>query len=821
MAKRKKTKPKARRRPAYSPPAPKLAPHWTERIPPWTHWVVGLGLPILVILWRVKGTGMLAGSDVVLNFYYVRSMVARCLLNGSLPVWDPHTLSGFPHLAAIQGAVFYPLNWLFIPFTPGYAWTLTAISHYCLAYVFAYLWLRRGHGHDLLPAMFGGLIFSLSGYLIMHTYAGHIAMISAYPWTAAIMWLLEMLLKEPRRRYWVGLAVVFAVQILAGYPELCFFSVLLLVARGIHYLVKTNEQDWRLRVHRLGFAATACLIGVLLSAPQLLPTLQLVRHTTRSAGAGLEFATSFSLPPENIFSFLAPTFLGDMVNSPYWGRWFCWEGCAFLGLTALLLCVIAVHSQRRQKWLWAGVLLAGVVLALGRYTPFFPLCYKYLPGFAFFRAPGRYLFLYTMAAAWLAAAGLEYCLAALAEGKTDLLKRYGYGCLAVCGMLLVILLLAYDAQEGRSIFWRHLVALALSLGDRMGSVRVDNAFLKATYTGAWRAVLFAVLSSGLLGGWLLLTVKNKAMPRFFAPALIGWVAIELLLFGGRYLRPVDEATQKWPKELVAELRKDAGRYRVTSVGDSRDIGRCQFYGIDHVGGNDPMLLRRYAEAVNVWEHREPDEALVVPEPTAAGPLRQLLGVKYCVVQKGYRVPPRYRPRKRFAGFTLCEAPKVLPRIFFVPAAKVVEKRAERLKILAAPYFDPAKLVLLEKPVKGLRHTDKQAFAPEIEITRSLPGQYEATVNLPADGFLVLAENYYPGWQATVDGHKTEVLCADHFVQAIRIDQGKHHVRFAYKSTPLRWGLAVAIISLILLGTAWYPLVSRWLAAKLGSTKFCR
>ena len=143
---------------------------------------------ILPILWKGK---MLYGHDVASVFHYQRIVIAEAFREGRLPVWDPHVMAGFPLLAAVQGAVFYPPTWLCVFLSAGTFWTLSAWAHLILAGVFAHRWLERGLGVGTWAALAGAVVFMLSGYIVGHLYAGHVNYVWAYPWIPALLWRLE------------------------------------------------------------------------------------------------------------------------------------------------------------------------------------------------------------------------------------------------------------------------------------------------------------------------------------------------------------------------------------------------------------------------------------------------------------------------------------------------------------------------------------------------------------------------------------------------------------------------------------------------------
>jgi uncharacterized membrane protein YfhO len=81
---------------------------------------------------------------------------------------------------------------------------------------------------------------------------------------------------------------------------------------------------------------------------------------------------------------------------------------------------------------------------------------------------------------------------------------------------------------------------------------------------------------------------------------------------------------------------------------------------------------------------------------------------------------------------------------------------------------------------------------------------------PGGGFLLLADTFYPGWTATVDGKPAPIYRANISVRAVPLSPGSHRVRFHYAPASLYRG---AIISLSALGGLLIALVAalvwRW------------
>ena len=138
------------------------------------------------------------------------------------------------------------------------------------------------------------------------------------------------------------------------------------------------------------------LLALGLAAVQLLPTLELMRYSSRAGGLPVNEVLSFSLPPHLMAQALLPAYRQSLFR----------EYVAFLPLAIIALAFIGGWQWRRR----AGVLPAlaltcsGLFLALGAYNPVYWLLAR-LPGFSFFRAPARWLVLYALGFSLLAGIG--------------------------------------------------------------------------------------------------------------------------------------------------------------------------------------------------------------------------------------------------------------------------------------------------------------------------------------------------------------------------------------------------------------------------------
>jgi hypothetical protein len=773
-----------------------------DRVVTWISVAVFVLLPGLLLRSALAPDAMLFGSDVVLEYYYDRGAAGRVLAGGALPLWSSTNFAGYPpHATLQQGAVFYPPSWLFAILGPGRAWTMSVWLHFTLAGLFACAWLRGGLGQSAWAGLLGGLVYMLSGFVLTHTFAGHLALVTAYAWAPAVLWRYERLLRRPTGGRVALASVVTAAAFLTGYPMLFFMTALLVATRALSWGISAPGPI-ATRARRLAVVAGAGILGLLLTAPQLLPALELAGLTQRAAGVPYAFATTYSLPPENVLTLLAPGLFGDRRHTPYWGRWYLWEVYGFVGITTLALAIFGVRRRAEQRMLWAAVAVGGVCLALGRYALPFWVAYHAIPGVRLFRAPGRYLFLSTMAVLPLAGWGLDRIASGLAEGSARL-RRLAYGMFGGAVLFALALLVVDGSGGGESAPWQAILRGARAAPDsalaQLGQASAE--FADETYAQAHRSILWAAGTTAAIAGVFLLASYRVLGGTRAVIVLVTLVFAELLVANGRYLTTYDERQQVWPPALVEFLRANAQGYRIASIGERRDAGRAKLYGIDHVGGIEPMLLRRYAELLNATSGRDPDRAITIADPDGPHMVLRMLGVRYWLVHDTAPAPPALRLIAEAGGVRIYEDPRALPRVYFVTDATVIEERDARLAVLAGGGFVPEVTVVLEERAAVAASPSDAAIpppaigtSPQVRITALENGRVTARVTTAAAGYLVLTEADYPGWRAWADGVPTPIYRANHLVQAVRVPAGDHAVEFRYEARYLGAGVGLSLVA---------------------------
>ncbi|MEA3334522.1 MAG: YfhO family protein [Chloroflexota bacterium] len=486
----------------------------------------GIGL----IYWRLVVTNrVLATGDAFTYFLPYRDFANASLREGNLPLWNPYLFLGVPFLANPQTAVLYPPHWLFIGIEPAKSLIASVVLHLWIAGLGMVIYLRRVAGLRWVPALVGGLLFALSGYLGAHV--GQVNQVSAAAWLPWLLWLLE----EATGNRWrqvggvdhtiesvpginlfalAGLALVIGIQLLAGHSQASFIN---LVGTGIAALwpgivalgawagrriqkkpAPFSTTAFKETGVRLVVLASAVILGLLISAVQLLPTLQLTGQSVRSAGLPYREVVSFSLQPRGLLLSLLPTYgenLADRFGTPAFS-----EYLAFVGVTGVVLAMLAILNAARGKrdqtilspmGLATAFVFLGIFLGFGLYNPVYYLLYLLVPGFDLFRAPARWMLLYTAGVSVLAAYGVQGLSAALprAGGLSDGMRQLT-GKRRLLFVILVILTLAFLVLQK----WPNLLTLVLWV--IAGGLTLF--FVAWPRLARWRAALLIILILGEL-----------------------------------------------------------------------------------------------------------------------------------------------------------------------------------------------------------------------------------------------------------------------------------------------------------------------------------
>jgi hypothetical protein len=234
------------------------------------------------------------------------------------------------------------------------------------------------------------------------------------------------------------------------------------------------------------------------------------------------------------------------------------------------------------------------------------------------------------------------------------------------------------------------------------------------------------------------------------------------------------------------------------------------YGIEQVGGEHPNPLQRWDEYVGEgtqtyidWHNLFIDPSIVgdtidgqaVAFSTAPGFL-DAANVRF-VVSPAPLANPELREVYRGSALVY-ENATALPRAYLVPGTREVI-RDSTIGAMRAPGWDPRQMAIVE-PNSDI-DLPSTPLTGSAEISEYQPDRVVVATRANRPALLVLADNMYKGWEATIDGEAAPIHLTNHTFRGVVVPAGDHRVEFVFSPGDLYMGLYIYIASFV--GLAMY------------------
>ncbi len=776
----------------------------------WVPGAVFVGLTVLLFRDFLFSDRMLFGNDTLGLGYVARAFYADALAEGTFPRWAPLLLGGTPFLEALSGgdSLYPPSLFLLLLMEPYRALGWKLVIHFAAAGFFMFGW-ARSLGASRPGALLGGTAYMLAPYFVSLVHPGHDGKIFVTALAPLLFWAAERHFQRPTYGSVAGIALVVGLVISTTHFQMAYF---LFGAVGLYALFRSFVVWRSAREGRPGNPAagplrfalflSASLAGAGLAAGQLVPAVDYVTEysrrvqTTREAAgeSGVAWSSSWSIHPEEAMALVIPEFAGNnaggaaWAEGSYWGRNVLKDNHESAGLVVLLLAAVAVAAgpRRRLAWFFSG--LAGLVLlfALGAHTPVWRIFYEVVPGIRLFRAPSQAMFLFALSASTLAALGLDRVLTLSAADAADRRRvfRTLWGASALLGAVAVL-----AATGALTSLWTSVVYTDADPA-RLDRLAALEPFI---VRGASISFLVTIATAAVVWG----CAEARLAPAAAAAALVVLVAADELRVSSTFVQVIDFEQWAAPDPNMEEvLRREGGAgepFRLLSFRQNAQDVRPALYGIELAGGHHPNDLSRYRELVGMVGSG-------LPEHLLDDDIRRLLNVRYILW-------PDYQFGQSIGGMPLVSR-TTLPdgRPFEtvledsgLPRARLVGQVVVRSDEEAVPYmlsdaFDPEREVVLPEPAPiELTGEPPQGSVEWLERSAN---QLRLAVVTDRPAMLVVADNWFPAWRATVDGEEAPLLRAYHTLRAVPVTAGSHEVVMQYRSDVVRTSLWVSLAFLL-------------------------
>jgi hypothetical protein len=762
-----------------------------------------------------------ARSDQYIAGYAFRDFAAQSLKAGhGIPQWEPFLQGGMPYIAAMHGDIFYPtalLRWI-LPTDVAMTWEF--IIHLFLCGLFTFFFLRAWR-FGYWSALIGGLAYMLGGSIAGFASPGHDGKLFVATMLPVGLLFLTRGVRDGRRWAWPGFALICGLAFLSPHPQLFQYFLLLSGSYTLFLAFARMDDGTKLprnvAIGRIALAFAAVLVGVLLGAIQYWPSMiEYTPWSPRSGGHTWEDATSYSYPIEEILNWYWPNFSG--ILSDYWGRNGVHLHSDYFGVVALILggAAFGATTRRNFRRFWIGVFVVSLIWALGGNTPAYHLII-HVPYTKYLRAPSTMIYITSFATSMFVAMGVERIAARRVSPKYALGWIIGG---ALFGLLMSVggytaLMNAVVTSIG-SAFPPEMQTQVLDRFGVPGEANTSRAII-----GVWRSFLFVVLGAGVIWAYL----ADRVSRRNTVIALAALVVIDLWSIERLYWSFSPPASVVFATDPAAAAIKDdiaktgvPGRVLQLQIGQgiTTELGYLDraFTGdklwiaglrvVDGYHGNElgayQRMLGLSIDSIPVklnpvfWRHENvryiytgADEATmgsiaaqlrVAPFTKLAGPVRNAAGSMVYAYRMGVDNPPAW----------------VASTVVSAPADAALGT------VLNARY-DPHTVAIADSTFRGAEAKQIETLpAPataKATVTSYAPGAIDIKLDQPAAAgqALVVSENYFPGWQATVNGKPAPTGLTNYNLIGVQLPAGATSVELRFTDAAYVKGRVMTLVVL--------------------------
>ena len=794
-----------------TPPSAEL-PRWVP--------IVAYALVTVILFRETLLTGVrLLGLDNLELGLFARDFYTTFISSfHAFPVWNPLMYGGLPFLDGMHGDIFYPPSLALFFMDARTMWGWKMALHIFMAGCFTYMWLRQ-IAVSRNASFIGGLIYMMSPLLVSMVFPGGDGKLFNYALAPLLFWLTERAVATPRVRTFAALSLGVAALVFTSQMQVAYFCIWGFTAYYFFRVAQTwrAERSGGTAVGRFGAFAVAGVLGVAAAAVQFVPPLQYLREwshrsdKTEQAETGYAYSTTWSLHPEEVMSLVVPEFVGDNVQTEtrtgatYWGRNVVKLNHEYASFIPLLLLPLLFRRRRDGRtWFFVGLSIFALLFALGANTPFFRLFYL-IPGVTLFRAPSLIIFLFGLSMATLAALAIDRAIEWVrdADGERTVRKTLWIG----VGVLGVLALLASAGLF--TDVWRS------TIGERLqpNKILAFDTNLPLLKVGFW--VVF-VIGALVAAAWEAFA-RGLVSVRGFIVLLALLVFVDLYRWDRPFIRGTvlmnqsDDPIRNTPDETVQffKSRQQAGEvFRVVDLGTIAQLEGAPYpqnafalHGIEQLAGHHGNELARYRQLIG---GDRPISLL-----TSQLRLADITNTVYLTSPQQIEAPGL---TEVFRGNRAVVYRKegVLPRAYVVSNVEVVPE-ANAVERLLSPEFNARTTALLSEPLPAGVTVQPTTAQPVVNWLKRANNEQRIHVNADAPVLLVVLDNYYKAWKATVNGNDAPMLRANHTFRAIPVPAGPHEVVMRYDASYIApWAYLSGITLLILMVLAFgLPLLERF------------
>ncbi len=734
----------------------------------------------------------------------------ECFWRGEVPLWNPYSSCGLPHLAQWNTMCLYPGTLIYLLGPMPWAVGLFSLAHLLLAGAGAYQLAHHWMG-SRFAASVGGLAFAFNGFTLHAVmWPNNVAALAWAPW----LWLLVERACRDGGRTLLLAALIGAMQMLTGAPEIILFTWVIAVPLSLVGTISNFQFSIADFKFPLLCLTSLALLVTLLSAAQLLPFLDLLRHSHRTLAYDDNL---YAMPLWGWANFFVPLFrmtpdrLGVFTQLDQQ-----WTSSYYPGLGVLALAALAVWRRREPRvWLLATIAVLGVWLAMGQKAFLLDWLKTICPPLGFIRFPIKYVLLPLMVLPFLAALALTERRSptrrvpslslvggegrgegegvairepepAILQNQSQVFTLLDFG-IVLAAFGLVILGAYHDSGILKFFHGIH--------GDELDSA-LAQAFSASRQLQALGLVTFA---------WVFLQR---------ATSMRASIAARLTFLAVFAFNILTHAPRQNPTVITQAYEPGVAKFPTTMprLGEGRAMVSRDMEGfMAHAQNPDALNYCIGARRVAFANWNLLDAVPKVNGFFSQFP-RELSDTWWLLYGMDRPFPEHFAD---FLGVTRISSSETLftwaHRMNALPLVTagqqpIFANATNTLRALASADFDPAKVIYLPDTLQP-HVTVTNAAQARVLSTRFTTDTVQIEVEAEAPAWVVIAQTHHHPWKAFIGERELPIRRANHAFQAVEVQAGRHLIKLHYVDHAFTLG---ACLSLATLGAVLFALArSRW------------
>ncbi len=775
--------------------------------------LLGFVLISLIYFYPVLQGKQILQSDIAQYTGMAKEQIDFRASDHQEPYWTNSAFGGMP---TYQLGAKYPHD--FIGMIDDAIRFLPRPADYLFLYFLGFYGLLLVLKIDPLKAFFGALAFGFSTYLIIILGVGHNAKAHAIGYMPLV--IAGFIMVFQKKYIWGGLLTMFAValEINANHFQMTYYLLIFLLVLSVYFIYQAiKEKEFKPLLYSFGTLAIAGIFAIGANATNLLATAEYAKTSTRgkseltfnpdgskivkdsNSALSHEYITEYSYGISESFNLIAPRLFGgsnsealgtdsemykfmmsqgveesqanEFVSAmpTYWGDQPIVAAPAYIGIVVFFFGILALFADKRKiKYVFLSGAIVALLLSWGKNLPTLTNFFiENVPMYDKFRAVSSIQVILELCFPVLAIMGLQ---SFFNLEKAERFKVLWQSAAVIFGIIVGLFLLksSFSFAGANDSYYRENYGPSF-----MDALRSDRMTLYSA--DLLRSGFFILVVAGTL--WLF--IKEK-FAKNTAIILVGLLMIlDLVLVDKKYVQSKDFVSKREVEvpfqetSADAKILQDKSHYRVFEVAGNLSSARTSYFH-KSIGGYSAVKPRRMQQLFDYQIAKNNIEIL------------NMLNVKYIIqtdtTGNSYSV----------------QNPNANGNAWFVKHVLLVNKPDEVMKGLDK--LDTKEVAIFnihdhgEKFMKA-RLKENYDDSGSIKLAIYKPNYLKYTSTNTGNGLAVFSEIYYEnGWNAYIDGQKTNHFPVDYVLRAMRVPAGKHTIEFKFEPKVIQTGGMITLIS---------------------------